>query len=52
MEYNDIHIEQLKSEVLARFGRTLDSPMDYDALSLSITESVGEQMSGATPRRL
>lgn len=52
MEYNDIHIEQLKSEVLARFGRTLDSPTDYDALSLSITESVGEQISVSTLKRL
>ncbi|MBQ8493028.1 MAG: hypothetical protein IJ464_01960 [Alistipes sp.] len=52
MEYNDINIEQLKSEVLARFGRTLDSPTDYDALSLSITESAGEHISVSTLKRL
>lgn len=52
MEHNDIHIEQLKSEVLAQFGRTLDSPTDYDALSLSITESVGEHISVSTLKRL
>lgn len=52
MERTKIHIEQLKSEVLARFGRTLDSPTDYDALSLSITESVGELISVSTLKRL
>lgn len=45
-------VERLKSEVLQRFGRTLDAPTDYDALSLDILKKCGEQVSASTLKRL
>lgn len=46
------HIEQLKSLVLHRFNRTLDSPTDYDSLWLEIYDKTGEQISPSTLKRL
>lgn len=47
-----LQIESLKSAVRARFGRTLDSPADYDRLSLDIQEETGEPVSPTTLKRL
>ena len=46
------NIESLKGYVAKAFGRTLDSPSDYDSLSLSIREKTGEYISPTTLKRL
>ena len=46
------NIESLKGHVAKAFGRTLDSPSDYDSLSLSIREKTGEYISPTTLKRL
>ena len=46
------NIELLKGHVAKAFGRTLDSPSDYDSLSLSIREKTGEYISPTTLKRL
>ena len=53
MEPSDTqNIESLKVHVAKAFGRTLDSPSDYDSLSLSIREKTGEYISPTTLKRL
>lgn len=53
METSDTqNIESLKEHVAKVFGRTLDSPSDYDAMSLSIRERTGEYISPTTLKRL
>lgn len=53
METSDTqNIESLKGHVAKAFGRTLDSPSDYDSLSLSIREKTGEYISPTTLKRL
>lgn len=47
-----MQIESLKRAVRERFGRTLDSPADYDRLSLDIQEVTGEPVSPTTLKRL
>ena len=47
-----MQIESLKRAVRDRFGRTLDSPADYDRLSLDIQEVTGEPVSPTTLKRL
>ncbi|MBR3847578.1 MAG: hypothetical protein IKM37_08525 [Alistipes sp.] len=45
-------IEQLKEAVRQTFGRTLDAPTDFDALSADIMRRTGEGVSSSTLRRL
>ena len=46
------NIESLKEHVAKAFGRTLDSPADFDVMSLSIRERTGEYISPTTLKRL
>lgn len=47
-----VAIERLKEAVLAKFGRTLDSPTDYDLLSATIERHTGDMLSSSTLKRL
>ncbi len=44
--------ERLKEAVLVKFGRTLDSPTDYDLLSVAIERHTGDMISSSTLKRL
>ena len=52
MIYSKEHIDLLKRAIIECFGRTLDSPTDYDMLSADIRECTGETISSATLKRL
>lgn len=52
MSKNEQGQDLLKKAVLDKFGHTLDSVSDYDALSLSISEVTGESVSPTTLKRL
>lgn len=52
MKTESQHIEDLKIAVLAKFARTLDSPTDYDTLSLDIADITNETVSPSTLKRL
>lgn len=49
---NDSEITRLKEAVAGTFGKTLDSPTDFDALALSIQGKTGEYISPTTLKRL
>lgn len=49
---NDSEITRLKEAVAGTFGKTLDSPADFDALALSIQGKTGECISPTTLKRL
>lgn len=52
MKYSEEQIDLLRRTIIERFGRTLDSPTDYDMLSADIWECTGETISSATLKRL
>lgn len=52
MMHSEEHIDRLKRAIIERFGRTLDSPTDYDMLSADIKQCTGETISSATLKRL
>lgn len=52
MIHSEEHIDRLKRAVIERFGRTLDSPTDYDMLSADIRQCTSETISAATLKRL
>lgn len=45
-------IEQLKDNIEKKLGRTLKSPVDFDLLSYKLNESIHEQISASTLKRL
>lgn len=49
---NQNPIEMLKHDAEARVGRPLKSPVDFDLLSLRISERISEQLSATTLKRL
>ena len=52
MEYSNRQIDALKDAVVGTFGRTLDAPTDFDALSSEIQNKTGETISPSTLKRL
>lgn len=52
MERPDTHIKKLKQEIIATLGRTIDSPTDFDYLSIKIAEKTGDSISVSTLKRL
>ncbi|MBD5584945.1 MAG: hypothetical protein HDQ88_07680 [Clostridia bacterium] len=52
MEYSNGQIDALKDAVVGTFGRTLDAPTDFDALSSEIQNKTGETISPSTLKRL
>lgn len=52
MEYTNGQIDALKDTVVETFGRTLDAPTDFDALSSEIQNKTGETISPSTLKRL
>ncbi|MCM1352374.1 MAG: hypothetical protein NC250_06550 [Alistipes senegalensis] len=52
MEYSNERIDALKAAVVETFGRTLDAPTDFDALSSEIQNKTGEAISPSTLKRL
>ena len=46
------HIENLKKEVLRKFGRTVEAAADFDALSAAIRQSISETLSSSTLKRV
>ncbi len=52
MEKKTEHIERLKNAVVAAFGQTLDSPTDYERLSVDIQSKTGELISVSTLKRM
>lgn len=52
MEYSNEQIDVLKDAVVGTFGRTLDAPTDFDALSSEIWNKTGETISPSTLKRL
>lgn len=52
MEQPDILIEKLKQEIIATLGRTIDSPTDFDYLSIKIADKTGDVISVSTLKRL
>ena len=46
------HIENLKKEVLRKFGRTVEAAADFDALSAAIQQSISETLSSSTLKRV
>lgn len=48
MEYLNGQIDALKDVVVETFGRTLDAPTDFDALSSEIQNKTGETISPST----
>ena len=46
------HIENLKREIGLKFGRTIESAADFDALSISIRDSTSETISPSTLKRI
>lgn len=52
MECTDEQIDALKDAVVGVFGRTLDAPTDFDALSSEIQKKTGEAISPSTLKRL
>ncbi len=52
MEYSNERIDALKVAVVETFGRTLDAPTDFDALSSEVQNRTGEAISPSTLKRL
>lgn len=52
MEYSNGQIDALKDTVVETFGRTLDAPTDFDALSSEIQNKTGATISPSTLKRL
>lgn len=48
----NIHIKYLKEDILKKFGKTLDSPTDYDNLFIDIQNKTGETVSSTTLKRI
>lgn len=46
------HIENLKKEVLRKFGRTVEASADFDTLSITIQQSISETVSPSTLKRV
>lgn len=46
------HIENLKKEVLRKFGRTVEASADFDTLSIAIQQSISETVSPSTLKRV
>lgn len=46
------HIENLKREIGLKFGRTIESAADFDALSISIRDITSETISPSTLKRI
>ena len=46
------HIERLKKEVVWVFGRSLDSPTEFESLAEEIYEKTGEKISASTLKRV
>ena len=46
------HIENLKKEVLRKFGRTVEASADFDTLSIAIQQSISETVSQSTLKRV
>lgn len=52
MNHDKKHIETLKNEVREKFGRTIESASDFDALSLDVNLKTGENISASTLKRV
>ena len=52
MEKEEIYIDKLKEAVAETFGRTLDSPNDFDLLSIQIRNKTTDIISPSTLKRL
>ena len=46
------HIENLKEEVVRKFGRTVEAAADFDALSIAIQQNISETVSSSTMKRV
>lgn len=46
------HIENLKKEVVRKFGRTVEAAADFDTLSMAIQQSISETVSPSTLKRV
>lgn len=46
------HIENLKKEVIRKFGRTVEAAADFDTLSIAIQQSISETVSSSTLKRV
>ena len=52
MNHDKKHIEALKNAVREKFGRTIESASDFDALSLDISLKTGDNISASTLKRV
>ena len=46
------HIENLKKEVVRKFGRTVEAAADFDTLSMAIQQGISETVSPSTLKRV
>lgn len=52
MQQPDTLIEKLKQAIISTLDRTIDSPTDFDYLSIKISEKTGDTISSSTLKRL